>query len=193
MREAACDTGMHQREAGMYCKLFPLLTEKVQDTAIPLDVPDVYYGFANETPANNCFDKGKTSGCCIVLENAIANGYLMRNKCLGADDEHVRIAFTSLAHLHALSLTALKSWIDPVTRECSLPESIQFLFDMTLTDQSPAETIAPWLNVFIELSNDFNRPDVSYTSLETLIIVVTIPLYRLQSGSQCFQKIWMKQ
>lgn len=159
MREAADEAGMHQREAGMYCKLFPLLRDLIGE-AVPLDVPEVYYGLINETSTINHHSK-KQSGTCLVLENARASGYLMRDKCLGADDEHTRVAFTSLAHLHALTLTALKSWINTSTQECFLPDSVRFLFDKTLADQSPAESIAPWVNVFIELSSELNRPDVS--------------------------------
>lgn len=163
MREAANDAGMNQRETGMYCKLFPLLKEINDSTDyIFLDVPEVYYGHVDEPVPSTEQDANKRSGTCIILENAFAKGYRMRDKRLGADDDHTRTAITSLAHLHALTLTALKSWIDPLTKTCSLPDSVQFLFDKTLADHSPAESIAPWVDVFIELTDELNQLDVSY-------------------------------
>lgn len=161
MKEAAYDAGMHQREIGMYSGLFALLKEMFPTPlTIHLDVPELYFSHVEDTLAVSPTSE-KQMGTCIVLENAVANGYLMGDKSLGADYEHTLLAFASLAHFHALTVVALKSWIGPLTRECFLPKSVQFLFGKTLVDHSPAETVAPWVEAFIELANELNRPDVN--------------------------------
>lgn len=160
MKEAAYGAGMHQREIGMYSKLFTLLTETFSiPYLIPLDVPEIYYSHVEDTLAINATSV-KSPGTCIVLENALSNGYRMEDKSIGADDEHTRLAFTSLAHLHALTVVALSGWIDPIAQECSLPNQVQFLLCKTLVDHSPAETVSPWVDAFIELAVEFDKHEV---------------------------------
>lgn len=166
MREAVYESRAHHRENNVYKMLFKFLRETRGDLPIRFDVPKFYYGQVEEIN-ENC-DGSRT---CIILENLKQEGYQMVDKHEGLNENQVRLALTSLAHYHALSMAALRQLIHPNdsqdgnSKERNLKQALQeremeFLLEKTIADQSPVETIQPWLEVFIDLANDTNRPDV---------------------------------
>ncbi|EFX81341.1 hypothetical protein DAPPUDRAFT_242233 [Daphnia pulex] len=116
IRKSVCKYRVHQREINIYQNFFKLLREIHRpDNEIPLDVPDVYYSHIED------IIPGETdgSGTCILLENLKAEGYRMADKVEGADYQHCHMALTSLAHYHALTLSALVEWVTSFTSRIS--------------------------------------------------------------------------
>jgi hypothetical protein len=126
LREKIREPCIHQREINIYRHFFDYLREIRANHLIPLDVPDVYY--ANyEEPADK--DGSET---CNLLEDLKAERYCMVDKMKGMDYEHCKMALTSLAHYHALTMSAVRKWKDPTTGELSrIPPTFKFLFNDT--------------------------------------------------------------
>lgn len=158
MREAAYETKVHQREMDMYHCLFEHLRDIGADfPQIPLDVPDVYHVHMEEMV------RGETdgSGTCILLEDLKTEGFVMSDKMRGADYRHCHIALTSLAHYHALTITALKRWIDPVTGETSnMPPSAAFILEPTMFETGGTAILKNWIPSMTDFTKDIGRPDV---------------------------------
>lgn len=126
---------------------------------IPLDIPDIYYVNIEEiTP-------GETdgSGTCIVLEDLSMQGYCMSDKFGGTDFQHCQLALTSLAHYHALTMSALRKWKDPATGELSnIPPTAKFLMqEKTVYEVSAVQIARDFSKKMIEFAQDVKRPDVN--------------------------------
>lgn len=157
MREAAYESHAHHREISMYRDLFEALRRIKGDLSIPLDTPELYYGAVEEKVKGG----PDGTGTCILIEDLREHGYRMADKYEGADNEHVRLALTSLAHFHALTNAALRKWTDPETGELSrLPSSMEFLLEKTFYDINPADVIKEWVDMFTDFTKDVKRPDV---------------------------------
>jgi hypothetical protein len=129
-----------------------------EDHPIPLDVPDVYYTHIEDLVA------GETdgSGTCTLLENLKAEGYRMADKLEGADYRHCHMALTSLAHYHALTMSAVRKWKDPVTGELSqVPSSAKFLVEeKTMFDLGIVKIISDFSVSIVNFLQEIERPDV---------------------------------
>lgn len=158
LRQAACESHLHDREINMYRQFFDLLHDiRGSNSSITLDVPDVYHVHLEDIVEKET----DGSGTCILIENLKSQGYSMADKMGGADYRHCRLALTSLAHYHALTLTALRKWADPLTGECTnLPPSVEFILEKTLYDTSTSQMIKNWSSCLIEFAKDVERPDV---------------------------------
>lgn len=179
MREAVYESRAHHREHNVYKILFEFLRVIRGDLPIPLDVPHFYHGHIEEIIEG----ESDGSGTCILLENLKEDCYQMVDKNEGLDEDHVRLALTSLAHYHALTMAALRKLINSAeeskegndrTFDCFEQElrhkQLGFLLEKTIADQGPVETIQPWLEVFIDLAYEINREDVSYKPFKTRIL-----------------------
>lgn len=157
MREAAYDSHAHHREIHMYRDLFEVLLRIKGDLPIPLDTPELYYGTVEEKVKGG----SDGSGTCILIEDLRERGYKMADKYEGADNDHVRLALTSLAHYHSLTIAALGRWTDPETGELTrLPPAMEFLSEKTFYDLNPSGVIKEWVDMFVDFTKDINRPDV---------------------------------
>jgi hypothetical protein len=160
LRQAAYEMRTHPREISMYHNLFRLLREVHEDEPIPLDdlIPDVYYSHIEDIIA------GETdgSGTCTLLENLKAEGYLMADKVEGADLRHCHMALTSLAHYHALTMSAVRKWKDPATGELSqVPSSAKFLVEeKTMFDLGIVKIISGFSVSIVNFLQEIERPDV---------------------------------
>ena len=129
-----------------------------EDHPIPLDVPDVYYTHIEDIVA------GETdgSGTCTLLENLKAEGYRMADKLEGADYRHCHMALTSLAHYHALTMSAVRKWKDPATGELlQVPATAKFLVEEEAMFDLRIVKILPDFSVsVINFLQDMERPDV---------------------------------
>jgi hypothetical protein len=159
LRQAAYEARTHHREINMYQHFFRLLREMNFDQPTPLDVPDVYYTHTEEIV------KGETdgSGMCTLLEDLKAEGYRMADKVEGADYRHCHLALTSLAHYHALTISAVRKWKDPTTGELSqIPSSTKFLVDeKTMFDMGIIKIISDFSVSIVNFLKEIKRPDVS--------------------------------
>jgi hypothetical protein len=158
LRQAAYESRTHHHEMHMYLHFFSLLRETHAGQQIPLDIPNIYYVNIEE------IIPGETdgSGTCIVLEDLSTQGYTMSDKFGGADFQHCGMALTSLAHYHALTLSAVRKWTDTSTGELSnLPESAKFLVqEKTVYEVSAAQIAKDFAKKMIEFAQDVKRPDV---------------------------------
>jgi hypothetical protein len=87
----------------------------------------------------------------------------MSDKFGGADYRHCHLALTSLAHYHAMTMSAVRKWKDPSTDELSnLPESVKFLVkEKTVYEVSAVQIARDFSKKMIEFAQDVKRPDVS--------------------------------
>ncbi len=159
IRKSVCKYRVHQREINIYQNFFKLLREIHRpDNEIPLDVPDVYYSHIED------IIPGETdgSGTCILLENLKAEGYRMADKVEGADYQHCKMALTSLAHYHALTLSAVRKWKDLTTGELSqVPSSAKFLVEeKTMHDGDIVQIISGFSVSIVNFLKEIERPDV---------------------------------
>jgi hypothetical protein len=158
LRQAAYEMRTHPREISMYHNFFRLLWESHEDQPIPLDVPDVYYTHIEEIVP------GETdgSGICTLLEDLKAEGYRMADKVEGADYRHCHMALTSLAHYHALTMSAVRKWKDPATGELSeVPSSAKFLVEeKTFYEYGMVKYIENSFKCFLDFVQKVERPDV---------------------------------
>jgi hypothetical protein len=158
LRQAAYEMRTHPREISMYHNFFRLLREVHEDQPIPLDVPDVYYTHIEEIVP------GETdgSGICTLLEDLKAEGYRMADKVEGADYRHCHMALTSLAHYHALTMSAVRKWKDPATGELSqVPSSAKFLVEeKTFYEYGMVKYIENSFKCFLDFVQKVERPDV---------------------------------
>ena len=142
----------------MYHNFFSLLREMHRDQPIPLDIPDVYYTHIEEIVP------GETdgSGTCTLLEDLKAEGYRMADKFEGADYRHCHMALTSLAHYHALTMSAVRKWKDPATGELlQVPSTAKFLVEEEAMFDLRIVKILPDFSVsVINFLQDMERPDV---------------------------------
>ncbi|XP_057366178.1 uncharacterized protein LOC130687039 [Daphnia carinata] len=159
LRQAAYESHTHHHEMHMYLRFFGLLREMHVGQPITLDVPNIYYVNIEEIVQ----DKTDGSGTCIVLEDLSSQGYCMSDKFGGADYRHCHMALTSLAHYHALTLNAVRTWQDPSTGELSnLPHSARFLTqEKTVYEFSAVQTAKDFCNRMIEFTQDVKRPDLA--------------------------------
>nr|CAH0105576.1 unnamed protein product [Daphnia galeata] len=142
----------------MYHNFFRLLREVYEDQPIPLDVPDVYYTHTEEIVP------GETdgSGICTLLEDLKVEGYRMADKVEGADYRHCHMALTSLAHYHALTMSAVRKWKDPATGELSqVPSSAKFLVEeKTFYEYGMVKYIENSFKCFLDFVQKVERPDL---------------------------------
>ena len=169
LRMAAYEARTHHREIDVYQNFFGLLRElNNKDQPIPLDVPDVYYSHLEEMV------QGGTdgSGTCTLLEDLKAEGYRMVDKVEGADYRHCQMALTSLAHYHALTISALRKWKDPVTGELSkLPAAANFIVEgKTMYDMNAVQMFKDSTQSVIDFVKDVDRPDVNYIKKDVKIL-----------------------
>ena len=159
LRQAAYESRTHHHEMHMYLHFFSLLREMYAGQQIPLDIPDIYYVNIEE------IIPGETdgSGTCIVLEDLSTQGYCMSDKFGGADFQHCQLALTSLAHYHALTMSALRKWKDPATGELSnIPPTAKFLMqEKTVYEVSAVQIARDFSKKMIEFAQDVKRPDVN--------------------------------
>jgi hypothetical protein len=159
LRQAAYEARTHHREINMYHNFFRVIREMHADQPIPLDVPDVYYTHIEEIVP------GETdgSGICTLLEDLKAEGYRMADKVEGADYRHCHMALTSLAHFHALTISAVRKWKDPATGELSnIPPTAKFLVDeKTFFEYGMVKYVENFSKCIVEFTQEVERPDVS--------------------------------
>ncbi len=160
LRQAAYESRAHHREIQMYHQFFDLLREiQAGQSSIKLDVPDVYYVHMEDIVKN----ESDGSGTCILLEDLKSQGYCMSDKVDGADYRHCQLALTSLAHYHALTITALRKWINLSTGDRSnIPPNAEFVFQKTMFDVSITQIIKDWSNSILNFAKEVERPDVRY-------------------------------
>ena len=158
LRVIAYEARTHHREMDVYQNFFGLLREMHPGQPIPLDVPDVYYTHIEEMVPGGA----DGSGTCTLLEDLKAEGYLMADKVEGADYQHCQIALTSLAHYHALTISAVRKWKDPSTGELSnIPPVAKFIVDgNTMYDIGALQMMQDSSKNVIEFAKDVERPDV---------------------------------
>jgi hypothetical protein len=159
LRKSVHESRVHHREINMYHHFFNSLREMHADHPIPLDVPDVYYTHIEEIVP------GETdgSGICTLLEDLKAEGYRMADKVEGADYRHCHMALTSLAHFHALTISAVRKWKDPATGELSnIPPTAKFLVDeKTFFEYGMVKYVENFSKCIVEFTQEVERPDVS--------------------------------
>jgi hypothetical protein len=143
----------------MYHHFFNSLREMHADHPIPLDVPDVYYTHMEEMVQGGA----DGSGTCTLLEDLKAEGYRMADKVEGADYRHCHMALTSLAHFHALTISAVRKWKDPATGKLSnIPPMAKFLVEeKTMYDVGIIKIISDFSVSIVDFLKDIKRPDVS--------------------------------
>jgi hypothetical protein len=146
----------------MYHNFFRLLREVHEDHPMLfyfLNVPDVYYSHIED------IIPGETDGSatCILLENLKTEGYRMADKVEGGDYQHCKMALNSLAHYHALTLSAVRKWKDPTTGELShVPSSAKFLVEeKTFYEYGMVKYIENSFKCFLDFVQKEERPDVS--------------------------------
>ncbi|KAI9561521.1 hypothetical protein GHT06_012480 [Daphnia sinensis] len=158
LRKSAYESRVHHREINMYHHFFALLREMHADQPIPLDVPDCYYTHLEEVV------KGETdgSGTCILLEDLKSENYRMADKVRGADYRHCHTALTSLAHYHALTLSAVRKWKDPSTGELSnMPPVAKFVLEeKSMYDAGIIKILQDFSVSIVNFAKDMDRPDV---------------------------------
>jgi hypothetical protein len=158
LRIAAYEARTHHREIDVYQNFFGLLREMHGDQPIPLDVPDVYYSHLEEMVQGGA----DGSGTCTLLEDLKAEGYQMTDKVEGADYRHCQIALTSLAHYHALTISAVRKWTDPSTGELSkVPSAANFILEgKTMYEMGADQMIQDSVQNVIAFAKEVERPDV---------------------------------
>ncbi|KAI9561520.1 hypothetical protein GHT06_012479 [Daphnia sinensis] len=159
LRQAVNESRVHQREINMYHHFFGLLREMHADQPIPLDVPDCYYTHVEEVV------KGETDGSstCIVLQDLKADHYRMLDIKRGVDYHHCHMALTSLAHYHAQTMNALRTWKDSSTSgELSrVPPAAQFFLDeISMFDMGLTKILQDFATTVVDLAKPVNRPDL---------------------------------
>ncbi|XP_057377313.1 uncharacterized protein LOC130698642 [Daphnia carinata] len=158
LRQAVDESRVHQREINMYQHFFALLREMHADQPIPLDIPDCYYTHLEEVV------KGETDGSntCIVLEDLKTENYRMVDITGGLDYRHCHMALTSLAHYHAQTLNALRTWKDLSTGELSkVPPAAKFIFDeMSMFDMGITHALQNFATTVVDFAKPVNRPDL---------------------------------
>lgn len=159
LRQAAYEAHTHHREINMYHHFFGLLKKMHVGQPVPLDIPDVYYTHIEEMVK----DGTDGSGICTLLEDLKAQGYRMAAKADGADYRHCHLALTSLAHFHALTLSAVRKWTDPLTGELTnMPPTAKFILEeKTMYDLGVLEMIQDNFKNVVDFAKDVERPDVS--------------------------------
>jgi len=167
MREATSSAGVYNREISVYKDLFPFLRDLRGDRPIPLDVSDLYYARLDDN-----------DNTCVMFEDLKAKGFRVTDKTDGCDFYHARLAIISLAHYHSLTMTALKSWteFDSSSGELTVnyPDRIKFIKDKSMFDSDPVALVKDWVGTVIELTEEVERPDVSFRLLFQLLICIVI-------------------
>ncbi|EFX85098.1 hypothetical protein DAPPUDRAFT_314376 [Daphnia pulex] len=165
MRQMACESRSHPREINIYQNFFGLLREMQVDQLIPLDVPDVYYTHLEEIVQG----ESDGSGTCTLLENLKAAGYRMADKVEGIDYRHCHMALTSLAHYHALAISAMRKWKDPSTGELShIPPSAKFIEEKTFIEVGILKMVENASKSFLDFAQEVERPDLGEWLAELL-------------------------
>lgn len=158
LRKSAYESRVHHREVNMYHHLFALLREMHADQPIPLDVPDCYYTHLEEVV------KGETdgSGTCILLEDLKSENYRMADKIRGADYRHCHAALTSLAHYHALTLSAVRKWKDPSTGQLSnMPPVAKFVLEeKSMYDVGIIKILQDFSVSIVNFAKEMGTPDL---------------------------------
>ena len=161
MRDVAESSGLYFREIKVYRHLFPALKEIQGGKPVKLDSSMMYY---------SRFDKRENS--CLILENLKALGYRVTDKMHGTDYKHSLLAVTSLANYHALTIAAVRKWIEtePTTgkKVINYPTNLKFLEDKSVFDVNPAIMISDWLNKYIQFTVDIQQPVVIFFKLKLL-------------------------
>ncbi len=159
LRQAASFMKVHDREIGMYGFLFQNL-QKVREEAglsandIPLDVPESYYVHVGEV------DDTET---VIAIEELKGQGYVMADKMTGLDPHHVKLALSSLAHYHALSIAFLRKHVAADGETWALPSGLQFLNEPSPYEQTPPEMMESFMKNSVDLMRLLGREDVTTT------------------------------
>jgi hypothetical protein len=86
----------------------------------------------------------------------------MADKVEGGDYRHCKMALNSLAHYHALTLSAVRKWKDPTTGELShVPSSAKFLVEeKTFYEYGMVKYIENSFKCFLDFVQKVERPDV---------------------------------
>lgn len=173
----------------MYHHLFALLREMHADQPIPLDVPDCYYTHLEEIV------KGETdgSGTCILLEDLKSENYRMADKIRGADYRHCHAALTSLAHYHALTLSAVRKWKDPSTGQLSnMPPVAKFVLEeKSMYDAGIIKILQGFSVSIVNFAKEMGTPDVSISILYRMILFVVVkqPTFRTPDRHDRLQQL----
>ncbi|XP_046637597.1 uncharacterized protein LOC124315904 [Daphnia pulicaria] len=175
LRKSVHESRVHHREINMYHHFFNSLREMHADHPIPLDVPDVYYTHMEEMVQGGA----DGSGTCTLLEDLKAEGYRMADKVEGADYRHCHMALTSLAHFHALTISAVRKWKDPATGKLSnIPPMAKFLVEeKTMYDVGIIKIISDFSVSIVDFLKDIKRPDLvewvsKFTSQMSEVVLV---------------------
>lgn len=146
----------------MYCSFFPLLVQLKKELGIamehlPLDVPESFYGR---------IDTKDPSGTFVVVEELKSQGYVMIDKRTGSDFNHAKLALTSLANYHALTMAFLRKYRGP-DGQIKYPTGVEFLNEASAPESIPTEITYGWLKSHIELMKLLGRQDVRHFRLSS--------------------------
>ncbi len=156
MRAMATSMTLHDREIEMYGSFFQVL-EKLREESgltakdVPLDVPEGFYAHIDDT------DDTKT---VVVIEELKHQGYTMIDKHAGADAHHVKLALTSLANYHALTIALLRKHLAPDGKTVLYPPGAEFMAQPSGFESNTIEMMEPFIKQIENLLERLDRPIV---------------------------------
>ena len=207
-RENAQELHTHDREVAVYRHLFPALQEKgkqigLGDNQVVLKVPLSYYLRIKDG------SKGKTESSVLIMEDLKWRGFQQQHATEGFDYQHCKVALTTLAQYHALSIVYMRH-IRNNDGHFNLPEQLHFVREASEFDQLVNDTLHNDVPYFMEYfkSSGFREVclllspmkqtlHINHDSFNTLILqyaswyfdyfhscIGAFQLHRLQNGSK---------
>lgn len=154
----AMDMKVFRREAAIYQHFHSELRQirlgaGVSESELPLNVPEMFYAHLDE------------SGSCganksvIILEDLKNQGYRMVDKRVGCSKEEAKIALSTLARYHALSIAVVKKW-KLQSGSLDLPEPLSYIPARTTFDGQLQFMIGMYVPLQIQMLKGLGHEEV---------------------------------
>ena len=140
------DSKIFRREAAIYQHFLSELRQiraevGLSEDELPLNVPELYYAHLDES--GGCL----VNKSVLIMEDLKNLGFRMVDKRMGCTKAEAKIALSTLARYHALSIAAIKKWKLP-DGSLALSEPLSFIpAGLTAFDNQ----IQPMLDMYLPL------------------------------------------
>ena len=166
----ALDMKVFRREAVIYqhfhSELRQIRTEVgLSKNELPLNVPEMFYAHLDES--GGC----GSNKSVIILEDLKHLGFQMVDKRVGCTKEEAKIALSTLARYHALSIAAVKKWKLP-DGSLALPEPLSYIPARTTFDGQLQFMIGMYVPLHIQMLKGLGHEQV-FKFIEIFILFIS--------------------
>ncbi len=147
-----------RREAVIYrhfhSELRHIRTEAgLSENELPLNVPELYYAHLDESGGNTA------NLSVLVMEDLKYLGFRLVDKYLGCTKDEAKIALSTLARYHALSIAAVQKW-KLSDGSLVLPEPLSYIPSRTLLDDGIQHMVLTQVPLQIRMLKELGHEEV---------------------------------